>query len=368
MHVLMTADTLGGVWNYTRELATELVRQGVRVTVVSFGQIPSGEQTQWMDTLDHFDFRPTGFRLEWMQDCEDDLALSAEYLRMVIADVQPDLLHFNQYCYGSMDIDLPKVVVAHSDVVSWWHAVHRVEPKETEWMRGYRRVVSRGLAGAHVVVAPSQSALADVQRNYLEPRQKRVIYNGRSPALFQPHRSKEEYAASVGRVWDFGKNASLLTRIEAPWAIYVAGDNNNPDLSVNPTALQVGEGRVIFKGVMNENQLRQLYSGASIYIATSQYEPFGLAPVEAALSRCALLASDIPTFREVWGDNAVYFTNNDPQSLETALFRLCADADAIRDLGARALQHARTRYSAARMAKEYLELYASLVPAGVIAA
>jgi glycosyltransferase involved in cell wall biosynthesis len=368
MHVLITADTLGGVWTYARELASELVRRRVRVTLVSFGQIPSSEQTAWMDGLDLFDFRPTGFRLEWMQDSEDDLHASAEYLKMVIAEVQPDLLHFNQYFYGALEIDIPKLVVAHSDVISWWQAVHQTAPPDSPWIRTYEKVVSRGLAHADAVVAPSHSAVQDIIRNFIRPHRQHVIQNGRSPVLFQPHAVKQDYAVSVGRVWDLGKNAALLTRIETPWALYLAGDNSNPDLAVKATALHLSTGRLIFKGVMTEHQLRQLYAGASIYVATSQYEPFGLAPLEAALSRCALIASDIPSFRELWGDNAIYFRNNDPNSLEQALFALCSDRDAIKHYGAAALNHARKNYSTARMADQYLELYRSLVPAGVAAA
>lgn len=368
MHVLMTADTLGGVWTYVRELATELVRRSVRVTLVSFGEIPTLEQTQWIDALDLLDYRPTGFKLEWMQEFDDDLAASAEYVRMVIDEVQPDLLHFNQYFYGALDFERPAIVVAHSDVVSWWQAVHRTDPPESSWIRNYRRIVSCGLAGADVVVVPSFASLGELETNFVRPHRAQVIHNGRNPALFNPHQTKENYAASVGRVWDLGKNAALLTKIETPWPIYVAGDNTNPDLTVKPTALHIGEGRVVFRGVMTEHQLRSLYAGASIYIATSQYEPFGLAPLEAALSRCAILASDIPTFREIWGDNAIYFRNNDRESLEASLFGLCADPAEIKALGTRALAHARRHYSSTRMADEYLALYQSMIPAGVVAA
>jgi glycogen synthase len=49
MHILVTADTLGGVWTYTRELVTGLVRRGDRITLVSFGDIPTAAQTRWMD-------------------------------------------------------------------------------------------------------------------------------------------------------------------------------------------------------------------------------------------------------------------------------------------------------------------------------
>jgi glycosyltransferase involved in cell wall biosynthesis len=368
MHVLMTADTLGGVWTYVRELATELVRRRVRVTLVSFGEIPTLEQTAWMDALELLDHRPTGFKLEWMQECDDDLAASAEYLRMVVDEVRPDLLHLNQFFYGALDFAQPTILVAHSDVVSWWQSVHTVDPPESQWIRNYRRIVARGLAGADVVIAPSSASLAQLEANFVRPHRTQVIHNGRSPALFQPHQDKDAYAVSVGRVWDLGKNAALLTQIETPWPIYVAGDNTNPDLAVKPTALHVGEGRVVFKGVMTETQLRSLYAGAAIYIATSQYEPFGLAPLEAALSRCAILASDIPTFREVWGDNAIYFRNNDRKSLEAALFRLCADPAAIKQYADCALAHARRSYTSSRMTESYLSLYRSLIPSGVVAA
>ena len=68
MHVLVTADTVGGVWTYTLELVTGLVRRGVRVTLVSFGSIPEPCQTAWMEGLCNLDYRPTAFRLEWMQE------------------------------------------------------------------------------------------------------------------------------------------------------------------------------------------------------------------------------------------------------------------------------------------------------------
>src|SRR3954468_827826 len=120
MHVLVTADTIGGVWTYARELICGLARRGVRVTLVSFGEIPSPAQVEWMDGLRNFDFRPTAFRLEWMQEAPADVEASSDFLQSVVEEVKPDLLHLNQFCYGRLPVDVPRLVVAHSDVVSWW--------------------------------------------------------------------------------------------------------------------------------------------------------------------------------------------------------------------------------------------------------
>ena len=88
MHVLVTTDTLGGVWTYTRELVTGLANRDITVTLVSFGEIPTTDQTSWLNSQPRVDFRPTAFRLEWMQDSEDDLAASAEYLLSIIAETK----------------------------------------------------------------------------------------------------------------------------------------------------------------------------------------------------------------------------------------------------------------------------------------
>src|SRR6516164_2414542 len=116
MHILITADTVGGVWSYARELVTGLVRRGIRVTMVSFGRIPEVGQAAWIDGVRNCDFHPSAFRLEWMQDSAADVETSSEYLLGIIRDSDPDLLHLNQYCYGALPIDIPKIVVAHSDV------------------------------------------------------------------------------------------------------------------------------------------------------------------------------------------------------------------------------------------------------------
>ena len=68
--------------------------------------------------------------------------------------------------------------------------------------------------------------------------------------------------------------------------------------------------------------MRNLYSRASIYAATARYEPFGIAPLEAAFSRCAIVANDIPSYREIWGESAIYFRTNCADSLAETMREL----------------------------------------------
>jgi glycosyltransferase involved in cell wall biosynthesis len=111
-----------------------------------------------------------------------------------------------------------------------------------------------------------------------------------------------------------------------------------------------------------------LYTRAALYAATSQYEPFGLAPLEAALSRCALLANDIPSFHELWGDAAVYFRRNDGADLAEKIDWLASDPALRRSYALKAYRRALQRFTAERMLAEYLDLYGSLVGVEALAA
>ncbi len=368
MHVLVTADTVSGVWPYTRELVTGLAARGVRVTLVSGGEIPTAEQTEWLEGLDGVDFRPTAFRVEWMRDAEADLEATRELLEGIIAETKPDLIHLNQFYFGGLQTGIPKVMVAHGDVLSWWQCVHHAEPKpDDEWIAWYRDMVCRGLEQATAVVAPSQWMLSALRTLYTRPRLASVIYPGRTPALFNPHMSKEMIALSVGRIWDFGKNSALLSRFEAPLPVYLAGPDSEPEHHANRTIFAPRQ-RLHVKTLQNEKQLQLLYARSAIYITTSQYEPFGMSPVEAALSRCAIVASDIPTHREIWGEAACYFRNNDAASLEDTLKSLSGDRDLCATYGKMAYDHARARFTATRMVDDYLHLYHALATAEVVAA
>jgi len=361
MHVLVTTDTLSGVWTYTQELVTGLVNCGVHVTLVSFGDIPLPLQNSWMDTLPRLDYRPTAFRLDWMEEGEKDFKESTAYLVSLVKELKPDLLHLNQLCYGSLPVQTPRVVVGHGDLISWWKAVHGREPKESRWLRWYRNLVSQGLSAANVVVAPSVWMLDTIHSCYGRPRSDAVIYNGRNPIWFNPYVSKNDSVLAVGRLLDAGKQVSLLTQHAHPLPICIVNSDQPTSVPLAPISADVkvdaDEVRVSLKGAQTETQLRTLYSRAAIFVATSRYEPFGLTALEAALSRCAIIANDIPSFREIWGNAAVYFQANDADSLADVIRRLHDQRDLCRGYAARAYQRARECFTAKRMIDDYLKLY-----------
>jgi glycosyltransferase involved in cell wall biosynthesis len=70
-----------------------------------------------------------------------------------------------------------------------------------------------------------------------------------------------------------------------------------------------------FLGRVNDDTLIQLYSNALCFVYPSLYEGFGLPPLEAQACGCPVVISDIPVFREIYGDSALYFNPLDSQDI-----------------------------------------------------
>jgi glycogen synthase len=372
VHVLVTADAMSGSWIYTRELVTGLVARGVRVTLVSFGEIPLPEETSWMDLLHGLEYRPTAFRLEWMDEAPRDLAESTHFLTSLVRELRPDMLHLHQFCHGNLPVRTPRIVMAHGDIISWTQAVQGCNPRFTRWLEWYREMIIRGIAAADAVVAPSTWMLETIRANYIRSIREVVIYPGRNPIFFNPYVSKEDSVLSVGRLLDAGKQVFLLTQHAIPFSICIVGADQpvpQPRIPIRADVkVSTEQNCVAIRGPQTEAQLRALYSRAAVYAATARYEPLGMSALDAAFSRCAIVANDIPSFREVWGDAALYFRTNDGRSLAEILRQLDSDRGLRHAYSDRAYARARERFTTRRMIDDYLDLYRNLLIARSMAA
>ena len=365
MHVLLTTDSVGGVWTYTAELSAGLLRQGHRITLVTLGRRLDGAQRAWVDSMRSPRFKcvETEFRLEWMDDASEDLRRSDDLLRELVRKVQPDVLHTNQFAYGELSDTVPVLLTGHSDVLSWWEAVHGERVPDTGRLRAYAALVRTGLLSATSLAAPTAWMARELREQYGIDRHIEVIPNGRTPELFDAAREKVLQATTVGRAWDPGKHVQLLEQVNVPMPLWIAGEASMPSSSGHIAGgLEASSVKGVgYLGQQNAAELRELYSRTAIYVATSCYEPFGLAPLEAALSGCALVLSDLPTLREIWDGAALFYPARDARALERTLRELADNPLQIEDVAARALARARSRYTAKDMVQHHEAIYSSLV-------
>jgi glycosyltransferase involved in cell wall biosynthesis len=354
MKILLTTDTLGGVWDHTVTLACELNTAGHDVLVAAIGEVRD-------ERLAHL---PKGvqvvsraYKLEWMAGAADDVRAAANWLRGLAEVWSADVVHLNQMAYAAFGFPVPVVAAVHSDVLSWWAHVLGGEAPPGEWGE-YARWVREGLRAADALVTPTQYQATLLVRHY-DVRGARVIYNGVDLPHGEPEPRTEFSALSVGRLWDRGKGVDLLDDAAGLLGadfppIHVLGE------TVAPNGERYEPRHLRSHGRVERSEVDAWMRRASVYVAPSRYEPFGLAPLEAALHGCALVLSDIGTFRELWHGCAEFVPDGDAAALAELLRRLRDDPARVARLAAGARKRALRRYTSGRMAEEYAALYRQL--------
>lgn len=346
----MTADTVGGVWTFALDLARELTAQGSEVLLASFGRMPSEAQTLDASRIRNLLLLPSACKLEWMDDPWHDVERSGRELMRLADEYSPGIVHLNSFGHGALPWRAPVVLTAHSCVLSWWKAV-RGEPAPAGWNR-YRDQVTRALASADVVTAPTAAMASTLKENYgFSAAACTVVPNGRDASQYR-QAEKAQFILTAGRLWDEAKNVAAVAHAASslPWPVYAAGDAKHPD-----------GGTAHFSGCQMLGQLApdamaDWLSRASIFALPARYEPFGLSPLEAGLSGCALVLGDIPTLREVWGDAAVFVQPDDGQALQKAIVKLIESPVLLREMSRRARARA-SQFSAGSMGRRYIEIY-----------
>jgi len=360
MRVLITTDVVGGVWSFTEELVDSLRARGHEPALAALGGRPSAAQRAWLDARPGLRCYLLPYPLEWMPEPEPGLSASLAALREVGQRFAPDVVHLNQFYYGAHELGAPRVVTAHSDVLSWWHAVKGEAPPADAWFARYRGWVGAGLTGAAARTAPASWSARRTEELYA-PGPIRAIHNARTPARYlasvaAPRRRR---VVAAGRLWDEAKAVTDLAAAAPALAaadieVTVAGPVHHPaggrDFPADAPGLR-------WVGSLDAPALQALLAESAVYAATSRYEPFGLAPLEAALAGCALVARDIPTFRELWDGCALFYEPGEAGALADAVRSLLGDEPARRALAEAAQARALERYAPERLGAAYEAVY-----------
>ena len=154
-------------------------------------------------------------------------------------------------------------------------------------------------------------------------------------------------------------------RAPAPWTLVIAGDG--PDKrGLESVAADAGVlDRVRFTGATARSDIAGLVTSGSIMVVPSRTEPFGLVAAEGQMLGRPMVASDTGGLPEVIenGVTGLLVPVEDAAALATAIASLIADDEKRRSFGHAARERALRKFSPERMAREYLELYASAIDA-----
>jgi glycosyltransferase involved in cell wall biosynthesis len=350
---LITLDAVGGVWRYAIDVARGLKLHGVECMLVGFGPEPDPGQR---GECGCGELVWTHEPLDWTVSDSAQLHRGTDTLAGLARDWDADILHVNLPSLAAGLPDrCPIVVASHSCVPTWWHTVQGTDlPAAWAWQVHSNRA---GLQRADAVVVPSRSHAAALNAFYRELPPLHVIHNATAlePGDMTKEPPRETVVLGVGRWWDPGKNGAILDEAAAtsPWPVILAGPLTGP----NGQRTDFRNVRTL--GTLPHSEILALMRRSAIFAAPSRYEPFGLAVVEAAISGAALVLADIPTFRELWSDTALFVDSTDSNGWSRALAALAADTVLRERLSAAAGARAR-QFTLSRQSAQLYGLYSSL--------
>ena len=355
----MTADAVGGVWQYATDLATALVPHGIEAVTAVVGPAPTAAQRA--DLAEEVSLIETGLPLDWLCDDPAPVLAAGDAIAALARDVGADLVLLNMPTLGARArYDVPVVAVEHGSIANWWDAAHGSPlPAGFRWQHTLTR---QALNRVDAVVAPTAAHARSVALAYDLAGAPIAIHNGRRPFAL-PNAPRANGAFTAGRLWDQVKRTALLdavaARIAAPF--HAAGP------LVGPHGQAETPRHLVCLGSLAEAALARELAGRPVFVSAATFEPFGLAVLEAAQAGCPLVLADTTTFRELWDGVATFVAGDNPSDFAEAIDALLGEPARHAAQGRLAQERAR-RYTPEATAAAMAALFARLAPAARAAA
>ncbi|HEY2435338.1 MAG TPA: glycosyltransferase family 1 protein [Vicinamibacterales bacterium] len=250
------------------------------------------------------------------------------HLRRAVRSNPPDVFFASAYT-APLALGVPLAVAIHD--VSFAAYPEWFRPREG----ARRRLLTRQAArAADVIFTISEFSKREIVERLGVPADRiQVTYLSVTPrpALGV---AREPLVLYVGSIFNRRRLPATITAFAAATAsrpearLIIAGaDRSYPVLDLAGLATEAGVGkRVELKEYVSDDELTSLYSRASAFVFLSEYEGFGLTPLEALSAGVPIVVLDTAVAREIYGDAAWFVPpDNDVRGAATAIRTLLED-------------------------------------------
>jgi glycosyltransferase involved in cell wall biosynthesis len=300
-------------------------------------------------------------------------------LPKVLRDLKPDLVHFPHFNVPVF-YSGPFVVTIHDILMHKQKGLEATTlPAPMYFIKrfGYHRVFSYAINNSKKIIVPSNYIKSEIKNYYKLEEDKIVVtyegfdekitnvsspesilkkYEVRKPYFIYtgnayPHKNLERLVEAVVNLNKTKKDKAVLAIVSSRGVFL-----EKLERLINKYKAM---GYIKLLGFVPDEDLGVLLSSSSAFTFPSLSEGFGLPGLEAISSGTLLLVSDIPVFKEIFKDSAIYFNPFDYSSIEESLKSVLNMSDEVRKEKIQKARKFANRYSWDKMAKETLNVYKS---------
>jgi glycogen synthase len=262
--------------------------------------------------------------------------------------------------------------------------VHSLEPlrpwKAQQLGRGYelsKWMEREGLCACDRVIAVSEGMKKDILKCYpIAHSFVSVVYNGIDPKVYKRHEDegvlrrygvRKPYVLFVGRLT---RQKGVFDLLEASrrflpgtQTVLATGKPDEPGILDDLKRAVKGRGDIVWiNSMLGQSDTIALYSGASVSVTPSVYEPFGIVVVEAMACGSPVVASAVGGIKEIVvnGRSGLLVPPKDPEELSGAVNRLLGDDTIAKRLAVEARKRVEEHFTWEAAARRTFEIYKSL--------
>jgi len=325
----MFSDSFTGIGRYTFELTKRFFHDHKEVEWVLFMNDPE---------YSHYK-TPKGVKKVLVDAPHYSLAEQTRFLRILRRE-KCDLVHFTHFNVPLL-YNSPFVVTIHDTTINFYPGKKMNTPLRK---RAYNMVMRHAIFASKAIITVSQNTREDVVKLYkANPLKILPIHNGIGEE-FQPSGKKsqnavrERYALQnpfllYTGVWREHKNlvgllhAFRQVRNHHPKLDLVLTGKPDPhypevERTIRELDLEKAVRRV---GLVDFQDLLELYTAAEVFVFPSFYEGFGLPPLEAMKVGTPAAVSQVASLPEVCGNAVSYFDPTDPLDIARGIRAILED-------------------------------------------
>ena len=274
---------------------------------------------------------------------------------------QDDLDLFFAPAYSApLRLAVPTVVTMH-DVSFIAH------PEWFRWREGARRrwLAQHTMARAEAIISVSAFTRTEILRSYnVRSERVRVVLSGITPRVAT---RKDDPAKPlilfVGSIFNRRHLPTLIRSTAKVRQIFptaeltiVGDDRTYPKQDLAASVRSAGlRDAISLRSYVSESELDELYRRATVFAFLSEYEGFGLTPLEAMSAGVPVVVADTPVARELYRDAALYVPVADTAATAAAILTLLGDT-LLRDQQRRRAEARLPTFTWRRAAEETLDV------------
>mgnify|MGYP005853213397 FL=1 len=249
-------------------------------------------------------------------------------------------------------------------IVTIHDIIHLKYPVSYSYRKYYEITFPLMIKNAKHIITVSEFSKNEISNHFsINLNKISVVYNG-VDEKFKPKKmqNQERYLLGVSSV-AYHKNfvklieAFLLLK-DKDVKLYIVGGFNTKIFgkdSLEILNIVKNNKNIVFLGRVSDDKLVELYSNAICFVYPSLYEGFGIPPLEAQSCGCPIVISDIPVFREIYRESAMFFNPYNPEDIAQKIIKVINDSSLREKLRQKGFENAK-QYKWESSAKQFFKI------------